>query len=509
MSTIKSVQFDPSIIWGWTKDAEDADGIAWIDELTDSNYLLLQQFFDHDCGLPIGDLNALRISCRGFANERGGGLITCELAEKMGIPLIRVLEKIPMQPHGMAYEGTIYVAGKISTIIFRIVCMERGMTGMRDTVVLSTCFGQGLVDIDPETNAMTGWTKDPYDPGGNYPAMPNLSEDEKYDIQFPDHPLSRCRALMRKLEASLQFDAAFVAEGRMGGVQQPMQVPVQQARAQQMPGPPRSNPPASVQQTPTPQVAAAIRDEDISALIAAAHDGDSQAQLALGKAYCDGKGVTASSEDGIFWLRKSAKAGCADAQHELGVHYDDGRIVDFDIAESERWHRMAAEQGHVISQVHLGCILGNQDRDEEAAQWFFRAAQEGPAQGSSLGLSNYGRCLLRGLGVQQNFAEAVKYLTAAVTLNPENEIALYLLACCYERGEGVAQDYKQAFSLFQRAATLNYGSAQYELAKCYLDAKGVNKDRNAALEWLDKAMRKGSKEATRLLNQLREEASAH
>ena len=218
--------------------------------------------------------------------------------------------------------------------------------------------------------------------------------------------------------------------------------PVQKARAQQMPGPPRSNQPVSVQPMKTPPVAPAVRNDDISALIEAAHGGDSQAQLALGRAYCDGKGVTASSEDGIFWLRKSAKAGCADAQHELGVHYDDGRIVDFDIAESERWHRMAAEQGHVISQVHLGCILGNQDRDEEAAQWFFRAAEEGPAQGSSLGLSNYGRCLLRGLGVQQNFAEAVKYLTAAVTLNPENEIALYLLACCYERGEGVAQDYK-------------------------------------------------------------------
>ncbi len=37
--------------------------------------------------------------------------------------------------------------------------------------------------------------------------MPNIAEQECYDAQFPDHPLSRLRRFHARIEASLQFDA--------------------------------------------------------------------------------------------------------------------------------------------------------------------------------------------------------------------------------------------------------------------------------------------------------------
>jgi len=653
MTTIKSVNFDPSIIKGWTKDAEDAQGIAWMDDPADTNYLLLKQFFDHHCGLPIDDLAALRDSIRVYANERGGGLISCDLLEEKGVPLIRIVEKMPMQPHGMAYEGTLYVAGKDTTFIFRTVCLERGTTGARDNSVLAICFSQGVVQFDPKTKSMAGWTRDPYDPGGVYPSMPNLSEDERYDSQFPDHPLSRCRRLLRKLETSLQFDEEFLAEFKVkeeeeqeskfeieqrqveaelerraeaerqrqarldaevelerkasaereqeaekeraererqaaADVEQQAQAELvaaaeleaaaqlerlaaaqkderqaaaelarkaelerqagadleraaaeREAAAEVEKTAPRSRsmslgwsqqerqaaaeverqPEAEVERQPdaeaerqpevlppSPKSDRVRLDEDITAVITSAHAGDVDAQFQLGKAYRDGKGVGQDSEDAVFWFRKSAKNGYAQAQYTLGEVYDTGDLVKKDVEEAIRWHRMAADQGHLQAQINLGCLLEKRDAEEEALQWFRKAAQQGEKNESGYGQSNYGRCLLYGIGGEQNFAEAVKWLKEAVKLNVDNDSALYMLGGCYDNGDGVEQDYVRAFDLYRRAAELNYGMAQYEAGKCYLDGRGVKKQRQKAIEWFEKASENGHEKAAKQLELLKEES---
>jgi hypothetical protein len=50
-----------------------------------------------------------------------------------------------------------------------------------------------------------GWSQDPYDPAINAPLMRNLAENEHYDAQFPHHPLSRLRSVLRQLQPSLRL----------------------------------------------------------------------------------------------------------------------------------------------------------------------------------------------------------------------------------------------------------------------------------------------------------------
>ena len=47
--------------------------------------------------------------------------------------------------------------------------------------------------------------QDPYDPSIRAPLQRNRAEEETYDSQFPDHPLSRVRSLLGHLRESLEI----------------------------------------------------------------------------------------------------------------------------------------------------------------------------------------------------------------------------------------------------------------------------------------------------------------
>lgn len=65
---------------------------------------------------------------------------------------------------------------------------EIGTTGMRDTSMYILAKKEKIVGDDFE-----GWFKDPYDSEFKKGLCMNLSEKEKYDAMFPNHPLSQAR----------------------------------------------------------------------------------------------------------------------------------------------------------------------------------------------------------------------------------------------------------------------------------------------------------------------------
>lgn len=71
---------------------------------------------------------------------------------------------------------------------------EIGTTGMRDNLVFA------LFEPDEELEQrMTDWVCDPYDPSYAHGKPMNMSEQESFDEQFPGHPLSMCRELVRAI----------------------------------------------------------------------------------------------------------------------------------------------------------------------------------------------------------------------------------------------------------------------------------------------------------------------
>lgn len=83
--------------------------------------------------------------------------------------------------------------GKIKFINGSFV--ETGCTGIRESVILNSLVNEyGSMD-----EAFKHWNFDPYDKLIKAGILMNVSECEKFDKQFPEHPLSRCRELIESI----------------------------------------------------------------------------------------------------------------------------------------------------------------------------------------------------------------------------------------------------------------------------------------------------------------------
>jgi len=120
-----------------------------------------------------------------------------------------------------------------------------------------------------------------------------------------------------------------------------------------------------------------------------AKNGDSRAEVKLGKMYFFGEGTSRDHEEArLLWL-KAAQAGSAEAQYLLAGLYAKGFGIPKDTKEALTWLSRAAEQNHVPSLLYLGQSyehgLGTISRDGcAAAGWYRRAADLGDPHGMLL-----------------------------------------------------------------------------------------------------------------------------
>jgi TPR repeat protein len=74
----------------------------------------------------------------------------------------------------------------------------------------------------------------------------------------------------------------------------------------------------------------------------------------------------------------------------------------------------------------------------------------------------------------------------------------------YSKGLGTAVDNAQAFAYYMLAAQRGDSEAQFELGLMFYDGRGVQKDLDRALEWLETASKSGCVGARRTLMYLPE-----
>ena len=94
----------------------------------------------------------------------------------------------------------------------------------------------------------------------------------------------------------------------------------------------------------------------ISALRAAAHDGDARAQNDLGTLFEDGRLVARDFGRAVFWYRKSAEQGYAEGQLNLGRMYRGGLGM-----ERDRAPRRALVPGRGRAGGGGGAVLSRRD----------------------------------------------------------------------------------------------------------------------------------------------------
>ncbi|MBY0549097.1 MAG: hypothetical protein K2W95_17625 [Candidatus Obscuribacterales bacterium] len=203
MKNIRALSFDESMVDGWFKADDTERGIGWIDNKDRPGNIVMKDFnaFPFPYVFEHASLFKLRQYWRNDINKDGGGLVECNLITVAGILSCKVIGKWPMNPTGMAYFGWIIVPLEDCHFKLHARAFELGMTGIRDAMILAKMQQDGTIKFSP-SDPFAGWAKDPYEPLSKFPLMPNLSEDAKYDFEFPDHPLSRCRKFLTRFERS-------------------------------------------------------------------------------------------------------------------------------------------------------------------------------------------------------------------------------------------------------------------------------------------------------------------
>ncbi len=205
-------------------------------------------------------------------------------------------------------------------------------------------------------------------------------------------------------------------------------------------------------------------------------------------------------------LRASAAMGNGEAMVQLGEMYLAGRAPlengQDNNQEAMKWWNMSWEHGTTRGYHNLGLLYygesvpgtGGKGKDVVAQDYkkafeYFKAAAD---KGDSKATRYVGISYENGQGVQQDYAEAAKYY--------EKNDAGYYLANLLLEGKGVQQDVPRAMKIYEDVAAKETGGAadQYSaeaLARIYEEGRFVKADQNKALEYYQKAVEYGSKEA--------------
>ena len=139
----------------------------------------------------------------------------------------------------------------------------------------------------------------------------------------------------------------------------------------------------------------------------------------------------------ILKLRQQADNGDIDAQFRVGEYFDDTNNAMYDHEIAWQYLLKAAANGHAYAQYKVGLKYVSND-SVKACQWFANAANQGLANAQY----EYGKCLVYGVGTQENIFQGKNWIEKAA--NQENEQAKTLLVQLNQRKTDYSSDNKSS-----------------------------------------------------------------
>ncbi|MCD7811593.1 MAG: sel1 repeat family protein [Ruminococcus sp.] len=260
-----------------------------------------------------------------------------------------------------------------------------------------------------------------------------------------------------------------------------------------------------------------ISDEDITAFIKYAEKGNAKAQYALFR--INFQETDEYTEESVAWLKKSAKQGLTEAEADLGFYYyhednDENAIY---------WFLKAANKGSVDAMKNLGfiyymysldslCSDDDSDYDSygiESFKWYKKAADLGNTEAQS----EVASFLKRGIGVVQNYAEAIKWYEACLNnplISEYQKKGIYkdLGDIYFDGGNGIRKDSRYAKAVQWYEACLNSHLIDEDMKKeiyenlgyIYFDGgKGIRQDYQKAYNYYHKSAELGSADAANMV----------
>jgi hypothetical protein len=195
-----------------------------------------------------------------------------------------------------------------------------------------------------------------------------------------------------------------------------------------------------------------------------------------------------------------SEKGDAKAQHHLASLLDEGRGTKRDTAEAAKWCRKSAEQGYAEAQYSLAQTLRTGDGVapdlKEAFGWYMKAARQGHKEAEySLSI-----CYFRGDGVAVDLEESRRWsLLAAEHGVPGSQVHIGL--DYYAEKPDPAND-TLAARWFRKAAEQLHPGGAFFLGRCYLNGRGVPKDRIEGMAWMFTCSKRMSEEHQETLQKI-------
>ncbi len=154
---------------------------------------------------------------------------------------------------------------------------------------------------------------------------------------------------------------------------------------------------------------------------------------------------------------------------------------------------LLALSGDATAQNDLGCAYSSGQGVEqdfaEAIKWWRKAA-DCDLPGAAL---NLGIAYLSGQGVPQDYTEAARWNRKAAEQGLAG--AEHNLGNAYFKGQGVPQNYTEAVKWYRRAAYQGLAASQYSLGLAYANGNGVGQDYLEAARWYLKSAEQGDVDA--------------
>lgn len=199
----------------------------------------------------------------------------------------------------------------------------------------------------------------------------------------------------------------------------------------------------------------------------------------IGKQYFYGQGAERDYSKARLYFEDAAKKGNQYAQYSLGNIYYEGKGVETDYVQAIKYHKKASELGNGYADYKLGKMYEEGSgikADKQMAQNYYKKSYDtftGMIEIQKDDNLEYriGMMLLQGKGVEQNPAQALKYLESAAEAGNPN--ATYQIAKLkIESGE--KEELLEAVKLLEELAEKGkMNIAQSALGKLYTDPQNV------------------------------------
>lgn len=224
----------------------------------------------------------------------------------------------------------------------------------------------------------------------------------------------------------------------------------------------------------------------------AAEHGNARAQSDVAVCYANGEGVEKDEQQMFYWYRKSAEQDDPIGLRGMYLCYANGEGVEKNQSMALNYLMLAAERGEVSCQHDLGNYYHSINDIDNAILWFTKVAEKGFARSQN----ELGLFYNNGTKVAKDMIKAVHWFEeAAAQGHPgaQNNLGnIYFM-----RG-----DYDKAINLWQQSAKAGYVESLSNLASCYLEGKGVNKNVSKAISLLKEAAEKGDTYSANLLQSI-------